>query len=95
MLMLPGQSRQHVPNLTPEAYMLFTRDDKENSRFLLTRNDGQFQASTRAGRNGLFEKEEEAHLGKLIEKAGLETADRARFFEEAPSASNESEGDKG
>lgn len=87
-LMLPGQSRQHVPNLTPEAYILFVRG--EGARYLLTQNDGQYQATTKHK----FEKEEEADLTKLIVKAGLVSEDKPPFFSSMDEP-NEDEAEKG
>lgn len=73
-IMLPGQSKDRVPQLFPEYFLL--KQDKAGVRTLLTRHDGDYQATTRIGAEGLFEKEEPADIRALLKKAGLPHEDK-------------------
>ncbi len=80
-LNLPGQSSDNIPAWAQEVYYSMTREltDGKIEYYLLTQNNGEYKAATRAGREGLFQKEETPNIRKLIEKAGLDSSDKPLF----------------
>ena len=72
-LLLPGQSRNHVPIAVPELLVL--KRTISGKRVLLTQPDGEYQATTRMGKKGIFLKEEEPDIRALLKKAGKDWQD--------------------
>ena len=78
-IMLPGQSKNYLPILLNEYYVLQVNTvDGKLERKLLTQTDGNLQATTRMG-SRKFKKEEEPDIRRLLKIAGFPYKDKPRL----------------
>ena len=74
-LAIQGQSKDQVPILAEEYYVLLAKPTSDKLvRTLLTENSSEYRASTRMGAR-LFDKEEPADIRALLKKAGFDWED--------------------
>jgi len=84
-ILLSGQSRDKIPLLLNELYVLDTRQTSQGvERYLITQNDGMYQARTRIGREGRFNLYEPPNIMYLLQKAGFEPRHKPPFENEPP-----------
>ena len=69
--------KSRIPLLFTEKFVLTTRDTSSGNKYvLLTQPDGKYRASTQLGKGGIFQREEEPNLKKLLAKAKLPSGDK-------------------
>lgn len=70
--MMTGKLKRKVPLLFDEIYAAQSKATSKGTEYsLLTQNDGLWQARTRIGRDGIFEKYEVPDIRLLLKKAGM------------------------
>lgn len=70
--MITGKLKQRIPLLFTEVYVSLTKDTSKGTEYqILTQPEGMFDARTRLGAGGRFNKHEEPNIEKLLKKATL------------------------
>ena len=76
-LMVTGKLKRRIPLLFDELYVSMSQPSATGSSFVwLTQNDGMYEAKTRLGVGGKFEKYEPQNYKALLKKAGYNTEDK-------------------